>query len=86
MKTFRVGYFSMTGEEVHAYQETWDKTACFCPHCGKQEVWRETSPGDYYVGPRNLCVACSHGFYIPEPPNDQTKDEQGQQRILALKS
>lgn len=38
-----------------------------CPHCGEQRVTVEVSEGDYYVGPRHYCWACSSVWTIQGP-------------------
>lgn len=49
----------------HTYEHTWELTGCHCPVCGKQEVWHDTSDGDYYVGEQHMCMACKAKFYLP---------------------
>src|SRR5208283_2941606 len=46
--------------------ERWELSELFCPNCGKRGcVWSEDDPGDYYVGPDYLCLACSTVFEMP---------------------
>src|SRR5208282_1311777 len=46
--------------------ERWELSELFCPNCGKRGcVWCEDDPGDYYVGPDYLCMACSTVFEMP---------------------
>lgn len=52
---------------THHYFNEYEKTELFCPHCGKQEVWEEQSPGDYYCGPDFICTSCAHNFSIQGP-------------------
>jgi hypothetical protein len=54
--------------EIRAYSRTeaWFKTDYFCPICGKKEVWSEAGPGDYYAGPRILCVECGGSMEHPQ--------------------
>ncbi len=47
------------------HEERWDKTAFFCPGCGKHSVWVATNGGDYYVGEMHICVDCRSRFYLP---------------------
>lgn len=49
-------------------------------------MWRETSGGDYDVGEQYLCIACNHGFYLPVGVQNELNDEQGRQRLEALKT
>lgn len=61
----------------HSYDEEWQRVETFCPNCGKQEVWMETGPGDYYEGAGFLCVACEWGFTLPsESEADSAEDKQ----------
>ena len=50
---------------THTYDFRFEKTALYCPHCGAHDVWREDSPGDYYVGPEHRCGACGEDFNLP---------------------
>lgn len=42
----------------HHYWEEYLRVDYFCPNCGKQEMWADESPGDYYCGSGTLCIAC----------------------------
>jgi len=85
MIVFNVNYYK--GKKFsHKYREAWQLTKYHCPHCGKQRVWQETSGGDYYVGDEHICTNCSHSFYLPLEPKDISGNEQGKQRLSALKA
>lgn len=43
----------------HHYEREYEKTEYYCPLCGKQDIWEEQGPGDYYQGPDYLCVNCN---------------------------
>jgi hypothetical protein len=59
----------------HSYQEKWELTQWYCPCCGKQFVYQEQGPGDYYVGSEMLCIICNGSFYMPsEPSKTEEKD------------
>ena len=49
----------------HYYTHGWEHTDFYCPSCGKQEVWVEDGPGDYYAGPDYLCRVCGGGMGCP---------------------
>lgn len=51
-------------------------------HCGGQSVWKEDSPGDYYVGEGYLCVECHHAWTIQGPA--KVSDNAGNQRLVAI--
>lgn len=68
----------------HSYDETWERTDYFCPSCGKQPVWEEAGPGDYYMGTQLLCVICKASFYLPTGYSQSEKNWQNQQRLAAL--
>lgn len=63
--------------DFHVYEE-YEKTQKFCPDCGRQEVWAQSSMRSHY-----LCAACACAFRrsITPPPgffgnvNDETGDE-----------
>lgn len=66
-------------EAGHSYDETWAATHFYCPVCGKQPVWAEQGPGDFYVGSDYLCLACGATFTLPtysDAPNDDRQDAQ----------
>ena len=46
-------------------RELYELTELYCPLCGKQDVWVETGPGDYYEGPQHACADCGASFTIP---------------------
>ena len=48
----------------HHYWTEWKETKLFCPDCGKQNIWAETGPGDYYIGSDFACLKCGHFFYM----------------------
>jgi len=61
----------------HHYEGEWDKVDdTFCPSCGKQEIWNESGPGDYYVGSTYLCTACGSEHYLDH------SDSKGKASIL----
>lgn len=91
MKTFDVLYYkSDNGGRgpgkvfSHQYEETWEKIDMYCPNCGKQDVWHENSPGDYYVGEGYLCTDCKHVWTIQGPHEIHPSHEQDIQRITAI--
>ncbi len=49
----------------HTNTSEWLKSAWYCIHCGKQEVWIEQGEGDYYEGPQHICSACGSFFAVP---------------------
>jgi len=55
---------------THHYMEEYCLDALYCPDCGKQQIWAEQSPGDYYCGPIYLCAACGCNFTIQGPHHD----------------
>lgn len=66
-------------EAGHSYDETWAATNFYCPVCGKQPVWGEQGPGDYYEGSEYLCLTCGTTFTLPscsDVPNDNKHDVQ----------
>jgi hypothetical protein len=76
-------------EFSHSYPETWEKIDMYCPNCGKQEVWKEDSAGDYYVGEGFMCVACENEWTIQGPHDAKNKRismSQGQQRLDAIRT
>jgi hypothetical protein len=86
MKTIHIDYYGLTGAVTHGYDESWEKAPWFCPHCGKQDVFSALGDGDYYVGVQLLCLSCNHGFYLPDNTFDESRDEQGKQRLAQLKA
>jgi lysyl-tRNA synthetase class I len=46
----------------HIYQEKWLQSNLYCPACGKQEVFIENAPGDYYQGVSYNCSCCGAEF------------------------
>lgn len=79
-------HVSYGNPRTHGCNESWEKLALYCPNCGEKQVWRETSGGDYDVGEQYLCIACNHGFYLPVGVQNELNDEQGRQRLEALKT
>lgn len=72
--------------ERHRYEEDWQLTERYCPKCGATDaVWKDTSPGDYYLGPEHLCTQCNTSFYLPSGCEDAGLDEQGAQRLKAIR-
>ncbi len=49
----------------HSYDFEYEKTDLFCPSCGKQTVWFESSEGDFYEGPTHVCTECTSSFTLP---------------------
>ena len=58
---FEVCYRKLT------YQESWVQTDYFCMVCGRQTVWRDDSPGDYFAGNQHMCVSCGAAVYCNQP-------------------
>jgi predicted RNA-binding Zn-ribbon protein involved in translation (DUF1610 family) len=55
----------------HRYDEEWVFCDLHCPKCGSNKTLEETGPGDYYDGPRRVCLDCGvyfYGYYYE--PND----------------
>ena len=50
----------------HSIRSEWVPSKVYCPNCGKQKVYAETSGGDYYVGEDYVCVACESRFNLPD--------------------
>ena len=48
----------------HHYIETVEKTAYFCPVCGKQGLWENLARDDYYQGCPFICIGCNEVSYI----------------------
>jgi transcription elongation factor Elf1 len=42
-----------------------EKLNLYCPNCGEQEVYSETSEGDYYEGETHYCKNCTYSFTMP---------------------
>lgn len=62
--------------DSHHYVSEWEKTELFCPKCGKQEVWNEHGPGDFYDGTEYMCAVCGTSAsldLIHEPDEDSLK-------------
>ncbi len=76
--TFEVKY-----ELGHSYQETWIPDDCRCPECGEKNVWCDESPGDYYLGPKYLCLSCRSEFHISRG-GISDKNWQNEQRLAAI--
>jgi predicted RNA-binding Zn-ribbon protein involved in translation (DUF1610 family) len=49
----------------HHSKSRWKKGVLYCPACGKQGVWEEQDPGDYYVGSDYACTKCGAIFVLP---------------------
>lgn len=66
--------------EVRGKKETWELSPYYCPSCGYGAyVWREASPGDFYVGPTHFCLRCDSVFClaggITKPTLEYEKDQ-----------
>lgn len=61
--------------KTHHYVDDYEKTELFCPNCGKQEVWKNQSEGDYYDGPDFICSACGNDFTMHGPDRMTEKNE-----------
>ena len=69
---------------THEYTNTWEYGGdLYCPMCGGKGVW-VARDGDYYVGSQHLCLACCHGFYLPDSPYPAT-DKYDLQRVRQLR-
>lgn len=49
----------------HSYSHTYRLSDLHCPKCGEQTVWVERGLGDFYQGPRCVCLSCKRQFYLP---------------------
>ncbi|MCA1021525.1 hypothetical protein [Halobacillus litoralis] len=56
----------------HKYTFDYDKSALYCPNCGKQEVWIEAGEGDYYQGSVHCCTNCRNSFTMPSFGKDDS--------------
>lgn len=54
--------------------ESWTKGEEYCPSCGKQEIWTEEGPGNYYVGEMSVCMACGESHYLISAFDDKRFD------------
>jgi predicted RNA-binding Zn-ribbon protein involved in translation (DUF1610 family) len=83
-----INYFSrQSGQKKwsHKNTEEWGKLELFCPHCGEQNVWHETGPGDDSVGEQYMCAACGSSFYLAGGVRERSRDdEQNKQRFSVL--
>lgn len=90
MITFKVDYFGQREGEPrkysHSYDESWEPTPYYCPHCGKRTVWHEMSGGDYYVGEQYLCTNCAASFELPSGAEPREDHEQDTQRLAAIRA
>ncbi len=71
----------------HSCNETWSKTDYYCPKCGAQSVWQDTSGGDVDVGPELICESpnCRVSFYLPSGVNaPPSNDWQAKQRRIEI--
>jgi hypothetical protein len=68
----------------HSYDEDWEATEFFCPFCGKKRVWSDSGPGDYYMGPLRLCLACGVSFSGPDGGGAANAEDL--QRLEALRN
>jgi hypothetical protein len=67
MNKIRVDVKYELGHTITTYYERSD---WFCPNCGKQNVWEEQGPGDYYVGVNHVCIECKTYFLMPSIDSD----------------
>lgn len=44
---------------------------CFCPNCGKKEIYIDVSECDYYEGYTNYCKNCKCSFTMPSCDFDE---------------
>lgn len=87
MKTVTINYFT-DSQISHAIVEQWEPLPdMFCPHCGKQTVWHDTGPGDYYANEQYICLSCEHTFTFYSTPTAIIDDETGSdiQRLQGLR-
>ena len=73
----------------HSYDEVWEPLEIYCPECGEQRVWRDTSEGDYYVGPTYLCSACGacgQILFDGARCSGSGEDDYNQQRLVAIRA
>lgn len=82
--TFKVDYFDRHGKISHSYNEIWERTDYYCPHCGHKEVWHDTSGGDFYLGEDYQCLACTANFHLPSGAYPREDNEQDKQRHKAI--
>ncbi len=68
--------------KTHKSHNTYDPTYFYCPNCGEKKVYTEHGPGDYYVGTIHICIACAHGFYLPELPRDFSSGYSTDQQLI----
>lgn len=68
----------------HHYYQNYEKTDCFCPNCGSQEVWQEQGAGDYYLGEQWLCTACSSKWTMQGPYTVKDINDMG--KLVQLRS
>lgn len=67
-------------------EEEWEKLSLYCPNCGKQEVWHDTGPGDYYTGERYMCKSCAAVFFLPLGVKTDPLTDLDLERIKAIRS
>lgn len=72
----------------HSITDKYEKSDLFCPRCGKQTVFVDTGAGDYYQGPRHVCLECVEAFgcqlYGGDNPSDgETTNTQIVEQIKA---
>lgn len=60
------------------------KTNFYCPYCGKQDVYEDTSVDDYYNGTSSYCASCKKKF--PTPFDDSLSDEDRKRIDVARKN
>ena len=53
-----------------------EKRDICCIDCGKKDVWEDITTDDYYLGCRNICLACYSSFYYtPSGKIDQLEED-----------
>ena len=51
--------------QTHYFNDYEKNEEIHCPNCGNQSVYVEQGPGDYYEGPKHICIDCSTIFSLP---------------------
>jgi hypothetical protein len=62
--------------------ETWNEEARHCPYCGVAPVYVESGDGDYYVGPKYICVACAGAWTL----QDGAYDDESKERAALIRA
>jgi predicted RNA-binding Zn-ribbon protein involved in translation (DUF1610 family) len=63
-----------SGRKSHSLNFEYSRCEWYCPNCGKQEVWEEAGPGDFYEREDYVCLGCEIHFTLPRT-DDITIDE-----------